>query len=354
MKRTLLSIALALTTFLTMAQTGLKKVYDENINPMTQIDEAVAKASSSEKFVICQVGGNWCPWCLRFADFISKDADIMKVITENFIYAHINYNPTKSKGADQAEAAVALMNRLGNPQRFGFPVFVVLDQNGKVLHIQDSSFLEEGKGYNKDKVLRFLNAWTPKAVGKQTLEAADNEVIKNIMLRRSVRKYLDKPVEHEKLNQIAMCGIHAPNGMNSQQWAVRIVEDYGWIEATTEIFKKSRPEMVSRDKNFKNMFRNAPNLICVATPGGQQTLDAGMLGENIMLAATSLGLGTCCLGGPVNFLVNNEDCRPYLEQLHLPEGYKLCYIIAIGYPDEQPQAKPRDESKIQFVSKSNR
>lgn len=151
-----------------------------------------------------------------------------------------------------------------------------------------------------------------------------------------------------------MCGIHAPNGMNSQQWAVRIVEDYGWIEATTEIFKKSRPEMVSRDKNFKNMFRNAPNLICVATPGGQQTLDAGMLGENMMLAATSLGLGTCCLGGPVAFLINNEDCRPYLEQLHLPEGYKLCYIIAIGYPDEQPQAKPRDESKIQFVSKSNR
>ena len=164
MKRTLLSIALALTTFLTMAQTGLKKVYDENINPMTQIDEAVAKASSSEKFVICQVGGNWCPWCLRFADFISKDADIMKVIIENFVYAHINYNPTKSKGADQAEAAVALMNRLGNPQRFGFPVFVVLDQNGKVLHIQDSSFLEEGKGYSEKRVLRFFNNWTPKAV----------------------------------------------------------------------------------------------------------------------------------------------------------------------------------------------
>ena len=103
MKRTLLSIALALTTFLTMAQTGLKKVYDENINPMTQIDEAVAKASSSEKFVICQVGGNWCPWCLRFADFISKDADIMKVITENFVYAHINYNPTKSASIAQTE-----------------------------------------------------------------------------------------------------------------------------------------------------------------------------------------------------------------------------------------------------------
>ena len=128
MKRTALSIIFALSAIIAMAQTGLKKVYDETINPMTQIDEAVAqaKASNGEKFVICQVGGNWCPWCLRFANFISKDADIMKLINENFIYIHVNYNPRKAKGANQADAA-ALMQRLNNPQRFGFPVFVVLD-----------------------------------------------------------------------------------------------------------------------------------------------------------------------------------------------------------------------------------
>jgi thioredoxin-related protein len=167
MKRTALSIIFALSAIIAMAQTGLKKVYDETINPMTQIDEAVAqaKASNGEKFVICQVGGNWCPWCLRFANFISKDADIMKLINENFIYIHVNYNPRKAKGANQADAA-ALMQRLNNPQRFGFPVFVVLDEDGKVVHIQDSSFLEEGQGYNKEKVLRFLKAWTPAAVGK--------------------------------------------------------------------------------------------------------------------------------------------------------------------------------------------
>ena len=53
------------------------------------------------------------------------------------------------------------MKRLGNPGRFGYPVFVVLDGKGKVLHIQDSSFLEEGKGYDKAKVLRFFKNWTP-------------------------------------------------------------------------------------------------------------------------------------------------------------------------------------------------
>ena len=57
-----------------------------------------------------------------------------------------------------------LMERLGNPARFGFPVFVVLDSEGNVLHIQDSSFLEEGKGYSEKKVLRFFKNWTPKAV----------------------------------------------------------------------------------------------------------------------------------------------------------------------------------------------
>jgi thioredoxin-related protein len=146
------------------AQTGLKKVYDETVNPLEQIDQAVAKAKSADKFVICQVGGNWCPWCLKFADFITHDATISKVIDENFEYIHVNYNPRKSGGEAQQQQAAALMKRLNNCGRFGFPVFVVLDQEGHVIHIQDSSFLEEGKGYNHDKVLRFFKNWTPKVV----------------------------------------------------------------------------------------------------------------------------------------------------------------------------------------------
>ena len=141
-----------------------KKVYDETINPIGQIDQAVAKAKSEGKFVICQVGGNWCPWCLRFADFITNDTTISKVISENFEYIHVNYNPRRSGSETQQQQAAALMKRLDNCGRFGFPVFVVLDEDGKVIHIQDSSFLEEGQGYNQEKVLRFFRNWTPKAV----------------------------------------------------------------------------------------------------------------------------------------------------------------------------------------------
>lgn len=143
---------------------SLKKVYNEEINPIEQIDQAVAKAKAEGKFVVCQVGGNWCPWCLKFADFITNDTAISKVIDENFEYIHVNYNPRKSQGPEQVEQGKALMKRLDNAGRFGFPVFVILDEEGKIIHIQDSSFLEEGEGYNQEKVLRFFKNWTPSAV----------------------------------------------------------------------------------------------------------------------------------------------------------------------------------------------
>ena len=177
-----------------------------------------------------------------------------------------------------------------------------------------------------------------------------NPVLSNIMARRSVRKYLDKPVEHEKLELLVRAGINAPSGMNRQPWIIRVVEDQQLIADVTEIYKQENAEQVKRDKDFKNMFRNAPNLICVCTPAkGGGELDAGLLGENIMLAAQALGLGTCCLGGPVRFLLSNEKCRFFLDRLNIPDDYRLNYIIAVGYPDEQPAAKPRDESKVGYV-----
>jgi len=174
MRKVLILLIAVLLSLSANAQTGLmnqrtqaegkSKLYNEDINPIEQIDQAVAKAKLTGKFVICQVGGNWCPWCLRFADFITKDTTISKVIDENFEYIHVNYNPRKSQGADKVEQGRTLMKRLDNCGRFGFPVFVVLNEEGKVIHIQDSSFLEEGQSYNQEKVLRFFKNWTPQIV----------------------------------------------------------------------------------------------------------------------------------------------------------------------------------------------
>ena len=158
---TVIVLATALFTLAANAQeqTTPKKVYNEEINPLEQIDQALAQAQAEGKFVICQVGGNWCPWCLRFAEYITNDSTINALVEQNFVYIHVNYHPRKA-----TEWSAAMMKRLNNPARFGFPVFVVLDEHGKVLHIQDSSFLEEGKSYNQEKVLRFFKNWTPKAV----------------------------------------------------------------------------------------------------------------------------------------------------------------------------------------------
>ncbi len=163
MKRIISIIVLAVAMFAMTAnaqeQTSLKKVYNEDINPMEQIDQAIVQARNEGKFVICQVGGNWCPWCLRFAEFITNDSTINSVIEQNYVYIHVNYHPRKA-----GEVGEALMKRFNNAGRFGFPVFVVLDEQGNVLHIQDSVYLEEGKGYNQERTLRFFQNWTPAAV----------------------------------------------------------------------------------------------------------------------------------------------------------------------------------------------
>ena len=163
MKKILTIVVLAVALFATAVnaqeETAPKKVYNEDINPLEQIDQAVAQAQAEGKFVICQVGGNWCPWCLRFADFITKDSTINAVIEQNFVYIHVNYHPRKA-----GEVGKALMKRLNNAGRFGFPVFVVLDGQGNIIHIQDSGYLEEDKSYNTKKVLTFFQQWTPKAV----------------------------------------------------------------------------------------------------------------------------------------------------------------------------------------------
>ena len=154
MKRNLFSIFLLFALFTTtQAQT---KVYDESIDAMKQIREAIELAQKTDRYVLCQVGGDWCPWCVRFAQFAKTDSVVAPLIEESYVYIHVNY----SKGNKNLEA----MRFLGNPGRFGYPVFVVLNSEGKPIHIQESESLEENKGYNRKRVEKFLRLWNRKAV----------------------------------------------------------------------------------------------------------------------------------------------------------------------------------------------
>ena len=79
----------------TTGESTPKRVYNESINPLEQIDQALIQARAEGKFVICQVGGNWCPWCLRFAEFITGDSAINAVIEQNFVYIMLIIIPAK-------------------------------------------------------------------------------------------------------------------------------------------------------------------------------------------------------------------------------------------------------------------
>ena len=284
--------------------------------------------------------------------------EIHQFCTANFAIQFPQFDKIDVNGPNESPLYTYLKSQKG------FGGFDLNDQTGSML---DKMFSKNDPDYAKNPSIKWnftkflvsrggkvLKRYEPS--DKMTNVEADvcmelnsNAVINAIMERRSIRKYLDKPVEHEKLEIVVRCGINAPSGMNRQPWIVRVVENQQLINDVTEVYKKENAEQVKRDPTFKNMFRNAPNLICVCTPKNGGDLDAGLLGENMMLAAKSLGLGTCCLGGPVRFLNSNPNAKFFLDKLDIPEGYQLNYILAIGYPDESPAAKPRDASKVKYV-----
>lgn len=131
-----------------------QKLYDETANSEKQLTEALEKAQKEGKHVLIQMGGNWCKWCLRFNEFLTKDNELNKTMNDNYVVLHLNYD----------KKDLAMLERLEHPERFGFPVIIILDENGKRLHTQNSYYLEEGEGYHKKKVLSCLKDWTPKAI----------------------------------------------------------------------------------------------------------------------------------------------------------------------------------------------
>ena len=173
-----------------------------------------------------------------------------------------------------------------------------------------------------------------------------NDVIETIMSRRSIRKYKAEPVDKELLNKILECGINAPNAINKQSWEVRVI-------ATPELLAEFKAYMTAASPEMdpamvEGCFRGAPTMIVIAndTTFPFSMIDCGLMAENIMLSAWSLGVGSVCLGSPVGFIEKSEKA---MERLGFSEGYKPAICIGLGYADETPDAKPRDMDKVKFV-----
>ncbi|RZK78290.1 MAG: thioredoxin family protein [Pedobacter sp.] len=149
------------------------KIYNPSADARADLNAAVKKAKKEGKHVFVQIGGNWCVWCIAFHAMVDSTPALKKELHDNYEVVLVNYSPENKN-----EAVLA---SLKYPQRFGFPVFLVLDGDGKLLHTQNSAYLEtqerdaNGKkktGHDVKEVTNFLKAWTTKAVAPSTYKTS--------------------------------------------------------------------------------------------------------------------------------------------------------------------------------------
>lgn len=130
----------------------LPKPYDPKENAEAKIAELTKQAKAENKNIILQAGGNWCIWCLRFNQFVQTTPELKKTVDENYLYYHLNYSPDNKNEK--------IFASYGDPgKKFGYPVLLVLNSDGKLIHTQETGGLEEGKGYSVTKVQEFFTKW---------------------------------------------------------------------------------------------------------------------------------------------------------------------------------------------------
>ena len=165
MKKLILMISV-LTMACCLSAQEQSQPYDPNASAVADIKKAVDQAKKENKHVLVQFGGNWCPWCIRFHAFVHQVPVVDSLVKADYIYVLANVPREKDKRDYQ------LFRNYDFPNRFGYPVFVVLDGSGKKLHIQDSGLLENPdpkvKGYDTTKVVTFLRQWNVKALDPAT------------------------------------------------------------------------------------------------------------------------------------------------------------------------------------------
>lgn len=187
-------------------------------------------------------------------------------------------------------------------------------------------------------------------------EAAKNAVVENIMNRRSIRKYQPEQVSQAQLDTIIQCGINAPSALNKQSWEVRIVQNPELLHKINSIFvenakgKSLQGSAARAQEEGFSVFHGAPTLIVVAKDKNNpySAIDCGLFAQNILLSAESMNIGTCVVGN-IAGIFNRPASKDLCEAIGLSDSYEVVFGIALGYKDEQPQAKARDTSKVKYI-----
>lgn len=173
-----------------------------------------------------------------------------------------------------------------------------------------------------------------------------NPVIETILNRRSIRHFTDQPIPREMLEALAQAGTYAPSGKNVQSCHFTVVTNQEKIQT----LKAQLGTAAQRENVFFFGFHNPQALILVSNDHNSTNSiqDASCAAENILLAATSFGLGSVWLN-PLKVLSDEPSIRQLLNQFGVPETHHVWATIALGWPVKQPQALPRKPDTIHFV-----
>lgn len=191
----------------------------------------------------------------------------------------------------------------------------------------------------------------PSAQTNESATVNDADAIQRvIMARRSIRLYTDQTLSRDTLQQILFCAVNAPNGQNRQAYELRVVDNPQLLQEISNAVASDTE--VRLRKGTSTIFAGAPCVVFIArdTTYDISAIDCGLLGENLILKAWSMGIGSCCMAAPTRQMMKSKACAPYLERLGFSADYELLYCITLGYPAESPDAKPRKyDEKVRFV-----
>lgn len=167
-----------------------------------------------------------------------------------------------------------------------------------------------------------------------------NESIKNILNRRSIRKYKNDSIPDEYINEIVKCGTYAPSGMNRQSSIILVIKD-----------KETRDKLSALNAKIMGAntdpFYGAPVILIVLANKDIPTYiyDGSLVMANMLLAANSLGLGSCWIHRAKEMFETKEG-QDLLKSLGIEGNYEGIGNCIIGYPAETPSAKERKEHYI--------
>lgn len=178
-----------------------------------------------------------------------------------------------------------------------------------------------------------------------------NEVMKAILERQTIRSYKSEQITDEQLNLLIQAAKQAPSGRNMQPCHVRFIQNRKMLDEMNTDFKKlvgyDTPAYTRWDVN--PVYHNAPTFAVIFSET-ESFMDGGIMCENICIAAQGLGLGTCIIASVgALFADGNSEGNKWKRSWDIPENYKFLIAIAIGYPDEKPEYKPRFDDRIRVI-----